>query len=229
MSRVPKRGAFYEKVSGSRRSNVQGSEPGETPPMPDYLQRIQQGAHYGAVQQYPQQQMGYNNQQYAPVNSFEELANQIAQETVPPGWEDDPWIRSRADQLIEYAYIGWVNGHQNAAQDPRVLNAARQQGYQEAMQSQRGELQRAEAAAYQRGYKIGIESAEKQAKSAYERGLREGKKEAGPAQISKKDRKQIMNEAYQNALDECRVSGESNPSMEPAAKALKRRINKWMK
>jgi len=59
--------------------------------------------------------------------------------------------------------------------------------------------------------------------------LREGKKEAGPAQISKKDRKQIMNEAYQNALDECRVIGESNPSMEPAAKALKRRINKWMK
>jgi len=126
--------------------------------MPDYLQRIQQGAHYGAVQQYPQQQMGYNNQQYAPVNSFEELANQIAQETVPPGWEDDPWIRSRADQLIEYAYIGWVNGHQNAAQDPRVLNAARQQGYQEAMQSQRGELQRAEAAAYQRAIRSGLKA-----------------------------------------------------------------------
>lgn len=226
MSRIPKRGAFYEKVSGQRREA--SPSPGETPPMPDYLQRIQQGAHYGTVQQHPQQNGYQNQQQYLPVNSFEELANQIAQETIPQGWEDDPWIRARADQLVEYAYIGWVNGHQNAAQDPRVLNAARQQGYQEAMQGQRGELQRAEAAAYQRGYKVGIDSAEKQAKSAYERGIREGRKDANTS-ISKKDRKQILDEAYQNALDECRVIGESNPSMEPAAKALRRRIKKWMK
>ena len=162
--------------------------------------------------------------------SFEVLAEEIVAQNVPAGWENDPWIQQRVEALVDYAYQGWVAGHEAGRTDESAIIQAQQRGYQAAM----AEVERSTADAYKRGYNQGMRAMDGASNEAYKRGydegLRAGKREA---KVSQADRDRLIREGRTTALDECleqcRVIEESNPNMAAGVKATARMIKKLKK
>lgn len=159
-------------------------------------------------------------------SSFEELAQEIYEQNVPPGWENDPWVQHRVQALVDHAYQGWVAGHEASRFDDSIILAAQQQGFQQGIL----EAERRSADAYQRGYKQGVRAVDGATQDAYKRGYDEGFK-AGKqeSKVSDSDRKEIRSQAFDECLEQCRVIEESNPNMADGVKATRRMIQKLKK
>jgi hypothetical protein len=147
-------------------------------------------------------------------NEFDQLAQQLYAEMVPYGMQHDPYIRYRADLVVQAAHRGWAGA---MARQPQGEEA-----YMRGVQDARAEAQKQASQSYQRGFNSALASMDRNMAEAYDRGFKEGQK---ALQQPKDSREDIVAEA----MEQCRVIAESNPSMADGAKACKRMIKKLMK
>lgn len=168
--------------------------------------------------------------QVAP--SFDQLAHQIHQEAVPPGYEHDPYCQYRAESLREAAYRGWLAGQHAAQSAPQAghyaVEEARLAGYEEAVRDQQSIIMRAEANGYKRGYNAAQTNLQKACKAAYDDGFKAGCEEGPAGELPGPQRKAVVRDVVADAMEQCRVIAESNPQMAPGANACKRLIKKLM-
>lgn len=150
------------------------------------------------------------------VPEFQHLAAQIYAEMVPPGMEGDPYLRWKADLVIEAAHHGWSM----AISNPH----AAQEAYARGLSDGRGEAQRMASQSYQRGFNTALATVDRDVSAAYDRGFKAGQK-AIPEPQKSDSRADIVAEA----MEQCRVIAESNPSMADGAKACRRMIKKLMR
>jgi len=153
---------------------------------------------------------------------FDSLARQIYMELVPRGQEQDPLMQYRADVAVEAARRGWDHALQGAPSS-NALQEAHQTGYQQGLRESQAMVERATSQSYQRGYNSALRTMDQSLNAAYQRGFDAGKQAALPP--SRDSREDIIAEA----MEQCRVIAESNPSMADGAKACKRMIKKLMR
>ena len=153
---------------------------------------------------------------------FESLARQIYLELVPRGQEQDPLMQYRADIAVQAARRGWEHALQEAP-SRRSLQEAHQTGYQQGLRESQAMVERATSQSYQRGYNSALRTMDQSPNAAYQRGFDAGKQAALPP--TKDSREDVIAEA----MEQCRVIAESNPSMADGAKACKRMIKKLMR
>ena len=157
--------------------------------------------------------------------TLDDLLSAIYYEMVPPGYENDPMIRYRADLAMESAARGWHEAAMVIQADHSALERARSDGFNMAVAQSMADQQRISAESYNRGYQQGRRSSESEVSRAYSRGFQAGASSAKPAPATSPSRSDIVSEA----IEHCRVIEESNPSMADGAKACKRMIKKMLR
>ena len=158
---------------------------------------------------------------------FHQLMESIYYEMVPQGLEHDPMMRYRADLAMAAAARGWNMAMDSNSQNMGAeLYRARQEGYAKAMSAANSDWNRISSDSYQRGFSAAQKSMKAELDSAYSRGYMAGQAAAGPAPQPKSANR---NDIIAEAMEQCRVIQESNPSMAEGAKACKRMIKKMMK
>lgn len=172
------------------------------------------------------------NQVSSGINPYlEDLYREIEKMHEPPkGWCDIPHCRhcELAEQKIQAAKDAAARAYSVAEYegqiDDGVLDDAYRQGVRDGLNKGRKE---ATAIAHRWANDAAHRAAQAAKNHWYQRGLQDGRASASSqVQQVKVDDAAMRKKFFEEALEDCRVIGESNPQMQPAANALRHRLKK---